>query len=377
VPINITEFLADDLFTLPVLQPPKQDFKLFVFRQLDAFHRKLSSLCADNTYFNDVGHYPLERICQRQGHLITQIKETLNSYFDGKPAKAFSCLSEGLISRLKDFNDVLNEKDFFPGENFYRLRLHKENYPLPINDFFHIPFEKRGLVKTQRFSIPGFPSLYLGTSVYLCWEELNRPNLNDFQAVRISTLNKVRVIDLSPPRKDSNNPQELYKYLMIWPLVMCSSIKVRESADHFKPEYIIPQLLLQWVREKQGIDGIAYQTTHMDFKDSLAEGDFVNVVFPVKDNKSRGLCDHLKSKFQMTNATSIQLTQCAVGGANTVYASRELNLLNNRLKKIEMIPGRATSYGNSILGSLERNLNALPLYPIGAQQDDIAEDEPI
>jgi len=53
---------------------------------------------------------------------------------------------------------------------------------------------------------------------------------------------------------------------MIWPLVLACSVKVKNIEDDFKPEYIIPQLLLQWVRERDDIDGISYQTTHIDFQ---------------------------------------------------------------------------------------------------------------
>jgi hypothetical protein len=279
-----------------------------------------------------------------------------------------------MISELKDFNEILNVKLYFPDENFYRIRLHKENFPIEINSFFHIPFEKRGLVKTQRFSIPGFPSLYLGSSIYLCWEEMNRPNINDFQAVRLKTIDNLRIIDLAPPRFQSAHPNQLYNYLMIWPLVMACSAKVRNYEDAFKPEYIIPQLLLQWVREKEDIDGISYQTTHMTFKDSLADGEFINIVLPVKDNKARGLCDHLKSKFEMTYATSIQLSQCANSGNNYIYLNNELESLNKYVRRIEVVRGRATRYGDSILGELERELNVLPTWPIGQRQDEIVID---
>jgi len=169
---------------------------------------------------------------------------------------------------------------------------------------------------------------------------MNRPNINDFQAVRLNTSVPLCVLDLSPPKGVANLPERLYNYLMIWPLVMSCSVKVRNYEDTFKPEYIIPQLLLQWVREKEHIDGISYQTTHIDFRKSLSKGDFFNIVLPVKDNKVRGLCDHLKSKFTMTNATSIQLSQCGNNSHHYLYTQDELESLNARARKIEIIPGR-------------------------------------
>ncbi len=156
---------------------------------------------------------------------------------------------------------------------------------------------------------------------------------------------------------------------------MSCSVKVRNTEDTFKPEYIIPQLLLQWVREMPNIDGIAYQTTHMDFRTTLANGDFINLVLPVKDNKTRGLCDHLKEKFTMTNATSIQLSQCSSGSGTYFYTHDEIVSLNRRATKIEIIQGRASHYGDSVLGGLERILNNMPLLQIGSRTDDEIPDE--
>jgi len=154
--MTIEEFFKDPLFDLPVLQPPRQDFKQFVFRQLDQFNLKLEQLYHQEAYFSNLGHYPIELIWERQRYLSDKIKETINAYYNGKPSEAYAHMSKGLVSQYKDFNEILNLKTFDIGENFYRIRIHKENFPLPTDSFFHIPFEKRGLVKTQRFSIPDF-----------------------------------------------------------------------------------------------------------------------------------------------------------------------------------------------------------------------------
>ena len=54
-----------------------------------------------------------------------------------------------------------NELSFFKsrvGDNIFNRK-----------DMLHIPFNKRELVKTQRFSISGVPCLYLGATSYVCW----------------------------------------------------------------------------------------------------------------------------------------------------------------------------------------------------------------
>jgi hypothetical protein len=335
--MEIQDFLNDDLFKLPKEQSKNLDYKQFVFNLLDNFLAKLDELKKLENFEFSTG-----RIITRQKHLTAKIKQALDNYYDGKPSKAYSSLIRGLNSNLKDFEEVLNIREFELHSNFYRIRIHKENFSLPINEFFHVPFQQRGKVKTQRFSIPGFPSLYLGTTIYDCWEELKRPNINDFQAVRFKNIKPIKVIDLSPPSKSNLPSKEYYRYLMIFPLVLASSVKVRNTDDTFKPEYIIPQLLLQWVREKRDIDGIAYQTTHVDLTNSISKGEFLNLVLPVKENKVRGICNDLKQKFEMTESTSIQLSQIALGD-KYFHRSKE-NKLDKKITDIELINGTSYPY---------------------------------
>lgn len=350
--MKIIDFLSDDFFGLPRTQGPKEDYKTFVNRIFKEFLEKLK----DVEDFEDISFSNLS-IIERQNHLVDTIKSAISNYYDGKPASAFSELEKGLKSNIKNFEEILNVRDFFPETDFYRIRIHKLNFPLLPENFFHIPFDLRGKIKTQRFSIPGFPSLYLGTSSYLCWEELSRPNLNDFQIVRLKNTELLKVIDLAPPKGDKISPYEYYKYLMIWPIVFACSVRVRDYEDYFKPEYIIPQLLLQWVRKDNRIDGISYQTTHINFKESLSKGEFLNVVLPVKENKTRGLCSELEKKFLMTESTSVQLNQCSTNGL--IDGGGLFKYRNKNVQEIELIKGVPTNYDISIFGSLEEVLSKM------------------
>ena len=56
--------------------------------------------------------------------------------------------------------------------NLYRMRISKET--LSKEKMFHVPFNMREKVSSARFSIPGFPCLYLGTSLEVCWNEIKR-----------------------------------------------------------------------------------------------------------------------------------------------------------------------------------------------------------
>jgi len=349
--MKIAEFLKDDFFIFPKKQSDKEDYKVFVTKMLNKFIGKLEKI--EN--FEEI-RFSMSSIIERQKHLVTQLKLTLDYYYSGKPADALHELSKGLKSNIKDFGELLNIRKFGSQEDFYRVRISKENFPLPARNFFHIPFDLRGKVKTQRFSIPGFPSLYLGTTIYVCWEELNRPNLNDFQAVRLRNSQNIKLVDLAPPLMDEATPYDLYRFLMIWPLVFTCSICVRNYSDDFKPEYIISQLLLQWVRENSLIDGISYQTTHIDFANTLSKGEFINIVLPVKENKTKGLCADLKSKFIMTEATSFQLNQCAT---NALIDGGGGEQFKHKIDRLELIKGLPSDYAVSVFGELEEVLDKM------------------
>lgn len=353
--MKLSELFSDNFFTLPKTRPNSESFQSFTISELERFKSKIDLI-------DDLEGLPfaLNEMLNRQNHLITNINNAIDNYLNGKPAIAFDSLKTGLQESEKDFLRLLNVTDINENTDFYRIRYSENNIPFPKNQFFHIPFELRGKVKTQRFSIPGFPSLYLGNSVYVCWEELNRPNISNFQAVRFSNTRKISVIDLSP--LDKFDLEEFYNYIMVWPLIFASSIKVSNTNDDFKPEYIIPQMLLQYVRENSQIDGICYQTTHIDFKNSQAEGDFLNYVIPVKTISDTGLCTLLSEMFLSTEANSYQLHNTATEGAP--FFTSKTEDMYTAVKKIELVRGRPYNYNISSLCELEGALQAMELSNI-------------
>ena len=74
---------------------------------------------------------------------------------------------------------------------------------------------------------------------------------------------------------------------MTWPLIASCSIQVNDYTDNFKPEYIIPQFLLQWARDNKEIDGIRYSSTHIERNSLQGHSGLSNLVLPVKENKEK------------------------------------------------------------------------------------------
>ena len=65
-----------------------------------------------------------------------------------------------------------------PGKRFFRVRA--VDYETPsiqknANELFHIPLSKRAYSNNERFSLVGFPSLYLSTMLPLAWQECGYP----------------------------------------------------------------------------------------------------------------------------------------------------------------------------------------------------------
>ena len=88
------------------------------------------------------------------------------------------------------------------------------------------------------------------------------------------------------------------------------------------------------------------------------------MVLPVKENNSKGLCNDLKAKFEMSEATSMQLSQFATGGGQFLYSREEDEKLNRTIQKIELIKGLAYPYFFSSFGQLERTLSYMPTKAI-------------
>lgn len=139
-------------------------------------------------------------------------------------------------------------------------------------ELFHIPFAKRHLVGNQRYSVSGFPCMYLGATPYTCYEELGRPNAEDMYLIKVELPKsyKLLTIGLLPYElkdylyKNEKTGEEniIENYLKMLPVIMACSVKVDEEKAEkaiFKEEYIIPQLITQWlITSDRYFDGILY-----------------------------------------------------------------------------------------------------------------------
>ena len=234
---------------------------------------------------------------------------------------------ENIPKLVQDMRHFSNGDD-----SLYRVRC-SDSELSERKDMFHIPFHLRHLVGTQRYSIAGLPCLYLGTSIYVCWQEMGKPDLNKMYLSRFKCVNSdnVKVINFSysletlkkndfekfffVESEDANEELQI-AYLVMYPLLIACSYNRAFNGGAFNIEYIIPNLLLQWIsKEKSVVSGISYFSTKTPQLRHSKVG--INFVFPPDRTspKLEGFCPQLKRNFNLTKPISWQLLD-TIGGAD-------------------------------------------------------------
>jgi hypothetical protein len=342
--MKLADFLRSETVNLPIdgFDERVETFDLFLKRAFESYLVELGKL-------NDQ-EFP--GICSNvlgssgvTAQLCNQIVSATNRYLHGHPAQAYQCIEQSLhaasVTDLKftlgkEVVEALPERP--PGLPdghinailnpwMYRMRTGAPAIGLSGVDLFHVPFEKRHLVSNQRYSIAGLPCLYLGSSAWVCWEELGRPDLDKVFISQFRIAKKVKVLDFHVTPKDlweafyqrhlflqNHQAQTLENfknfptfdagfvesYIRLWPLIAACSVKRRMGQGSFFPQYIVPQMLLQWIRQEDEIDGIRYFSTHTP-RGAFA---FYNYAFPVRNIKHEGRCSYLRDKFRLTDPIS-------------------------------------------------------------------------
>jgi hypothetical protein len=134
-------------------------------------------------------------------------------------------------------------------------------------------------------------------------------------------------------------------------LAIACSIKVKFPFGNFKPEYIIPQLLLQYISKKDGIDGLKFPSTRIDYS-KLTQVKGYNYVFPVKTIDRVGFCKVLKQTFHCTEPTSLELEEII---NNPIGISHSSGPLHDG-REIELINGIKSKYSRTSFGKIEYRL---------------------
>jgi len=234
---------------------------------------------------------------------------------------------------------------------------------LNLDDIFHMPFDLRHKVSSQRYSVPGLPCLYLGGSLWICWEELGRPTFHNLQVSRFAAAPDASVLDLAwrprviahflrCPQGRELSAEFVVGQIMCWPLLASCSVKRRYRGldAPFVAEYILPQLLLRSIRDQKLCDGLRYFSTqvtgYVHYPDAGA-----NYVFPVQTKTAAGHCQVLSGKFAFTSPISWSMLQSSDIPPNVgrLFEKWEIPLGDHEY----------IQYGKTEFAALERKLSGI------------------
>ncbi|NOQ75931.1 MAG: hypothetical protein GQ574_28250 [Crocinitomix sp.] len=364
--MTIFEFLKNPIFNLPNVSQANKYETIFIdamneyfdlFEKLEDFEihqdnvRKVSAV--------DLGNKAYE--------LSSGIINTLKEYYNGKPYEAFyefKALMDGS-------NFVFNTELLHAGKDFYRMRAADIGLQFTAKEIFHIPYHLKNKIATQRYSIPSFPSLYLSDSIYTCWAELKRPPMDELHISRFSLKEgPYQVLQIPHPKeiiaKNGSGKQitegiigtGIDSLLMNFPLYLACSVGIKNPLDPFKVEYVIPQLLLQYVRQHKDLHGIKYFSTNVAYENPNIKGSFNNYVFPVQSVATEGYCPELSSMFQLTEPASVK----------SILTTSDLKVkpfaVNSPIHSIEGEKGESVTYGSSKFGQIEIALARMKANPL-------------
>lgn len=190
--------------------------------------------------------------------LCNAILEATTQYFKGFPNVAYEKLEYIFIENSCHLLQLLPQ---LTCKNIQLYRARKGKDLQERKELFHTPFELRTKCASYRFSTLGYPSLYLASSLETALLEVGAKNPLEYFCSCFKTNNDICVVDLALPNRDLTF-WEQYSLLVFYPLIVACNLKVKNTDDPFKPEYVIPQLLTQIIRlHSSDIIGISYTST--------------------------------------------------------------------------------------------------------------------
>ena len=281
----------------------------------ESFINAFNEMIAKNRFrfFSDDYYSALSSILPQIIDNFSALSEIIECYDNAEMAKAQQKFDE-LLDSLKDYLFISNIYWPYHPTRFYRVRVSEKEKLNEPKELFHIPYKKRHLITNERYSLAGHPCLYLASYLHMAWQECGYPHkyyYSEFQ-YQFDEENEWQFITFLSPRYVANtwfvainSPEDRYlkiakSYLLTYPLIFACSIVNLNGNSAFKPEFVIPQMLTQWVyRHYEIAKGIKYFSCYNS--DDIRHFDGYNVVLPAKNiDLRRGLSRDLVAKFKVS-----------------------------------------------------------------------------
>jgi hypothetical protein len=358
MPLSLRAFLKSDICDLPRPRDPKLSLAKQLSKMHNAFLKGLKAVEPGDPYRNAA---IAQQKTIKQSSLF--ISNAVAAYLTGSPYKAATELRAGLALLRPHLEQLIARRQDLT--NLFRVREVDSLANAQRKDIFHVPFELRHRVTTQRYSISGWPSLYLGASLMVCWEEVGRPAFHKLSVASFDAEKSLNVLDFGyrpTVIADLHKPEDeneinfftfeyIVSYLICWPLLAACCIEARHRGSAFIEEYIVPQLLLQWLRDEEfKIDGIRYFSMRVH-QTSQAPRLAINYVFPVRTDAATGHCSELKKRFTLTLPVPWNILEGVDLKTGGVPRANEPYRLNSEVGVV---------YDDTVFGKLEPRFLPLP-----------------
>lgn len=344
---------------IPAYQSDSRNFQDYV---LDIMAEYKKVILDANLYGSEIKAYTIEEtdLKIRIDQISDGLNKTINHFFN--VSRVDGGALNNLTKVIKDAKLFANHSLHFRTNelSLYRLRGHdktKHTDAYERKEIFHLPFEMANEASTMRYSLNGVPCLYVANSVYVAWEEM-RKGRKEYAVSLFKNQSPLYFVELdSTPfhkrkyENDNDKYDDLIDYAMLFPIILCSSLKVKDDDEKnaFKPEYMIPQLLLEC--SKSDFIGIRYISTRVD---EQTEGIFWNYAIPVKTvNKTTGYCERLKRVFTLSEVKIFDFCNPTDKSSFTSFKPNE-----DIIRVFEL--GMHHDFCNTIFSGIEHELHLLP-----------------
>lgn len=259
--------------------------------------------CIQNDYSN------IEVLCNAILETLRNYNKDDKSYitFYNAMDKIHNSLYFSYIEETKNIHGIW--------EKYCRVRSCKSCENFSALEMLHLPFTLREQASSSRFSLPGTPCSYMSLQDCLAWLECDAPENFVLMKVGIKSTEKQKYkllrLDIRPHehfRIDGfNNIQQkqverfLKNLCYTLPIILACTFICKDRKSDYKEEYIIPQLLMSWIKENSShYIGIRYNTAIENPKAFSYGGH--NIAIPILSPGPDGYCKKLQEIFDLEHA---------------------------------------------------------------------------
>lgn len=286
--MNITDFSG---FDLPIIIDDENEYVTRLKEEIKRFKKRIEIIFHDDQYKEKVLKCKqiidrntnwiiiayLNSFLGKKDHSIKMVRKYVDSYKDYIECalnESFALYTYGILNQNFQKEDILYQ---------YKGTI-VEPYECVSHKYIsHIPLNLRNVVKTNRFSIPGVPCIYLAQNSYISWKELSSPDLTKFTVSAVKVKGGIKILDITNRLiafdKDKVKPDDIetyFKFMEIWPLTLACSFKIKNNNRNFKTEYVIPQMLMSCLTND--VVGIAYSSNQISHKANVVR---TNIAIPI------------------------------------------------------------------------------------------------